>query len=166
MAGGRPSKFKPEFVEQAGKLCRLGATDEEIADFFRIDRATLYRWKHDQQEFCDALKAGKEAADNRVETSLYHKAVGYTYDAVKIFMPANASAPVYAPYREHVPPDTTAGIFWLKNRKPDEWRDKQEISFKSTADVRDLSTEEILKHLNASRVAEAQRGDGKLTKVH
>lgn len=55
---------------------------------------------------------------------MYHKAVGYSYDTTKIFMPAGAKEPVYAPYREHVPPDTTACIFWLKNRRPAQWRDK------------------------------------------
>lgn len=122
-AVGRPSKFKPEFVAQATKLAALGATDREVAEFFEVDERTLYRWKHESAEFCQALKTGKGEADNRVEQSLYRRAVGYSYDAVKIFMPAGATAPVYAPYVEHVPPDTTAGIFWLKNRKPEEWRD-------------------------------------------
>jgi hypothetical protein len=62
-----------------------------------------------------------------VERSLYERANGYTYDAVKIFMPAGAKKPVYAPYREHVPPDTTAAIFWLKNRDPAHWRDVQNV---------------------------------------
>lgn len=126
MAGGRPTKYKSDFAAQAQKLCRLGATDIELADFFEVDRATIYRWIGLHAEFCDALKSGKEAADERVERSLYHKAVGYTHDAVKIFMPAGAAKPVYAPYREHVPPDTTAGIFWLKNRRGKDWRDKVE----------------------------------------
>jgi hypothetical protein len=59
--------------------------------------------------------------------SLYSRAVGYNYEATKIFMPANSSKPVYAPYIEHVPPDTTAGIFWLKNRDPKHWRDTQQL---------------------------------------
>jgi hypothetical protein len=71
----------------------------------------------------DVLKIGKAEADKRVERSLYERANGYTYDAVKIFMPAGVKKPVYAPYREHVPPDVTAGIFWLKNRDPAHWRD-------------------------------------------
>lgn len=125
---GRPSKFKPEFVGQAEKLCKLGATDFELGEFFEVDQATIRRWKHEHEEFCTAIKSGKEQADERVERSLYHKATGYTYEAVKIFMPANASAPVYAAYTEHVPPDTTAGIFWLKNRRPDLWRDKREVA--------------------------------------
>jgi hypothetical protein len=64
---------------------------------------------------------------SRVERSLYQRAVGYNYEAVKIFMPANRSQPVYAKYIEHVPPDVTAGIYWTKNRMPERWRDQQQI---------------------------------------
>ncbi len=122
--GGRPSSFKPEYVAQVRKLCEFGATDVEIADFFGISDRTVYRWQIEYPEFCQALKAGKEAVDDRIERSLLHRASGYSHEAVKIFMPAGASDPVYAPYREHFPPDTTAAIFWLKNRRPDVWRDK------------------------------------------
>src|SRR5690606_38343155 len=85
---------------------------------------TVDSWKVAHAEFLQALKAGKDEADNRVERSLYQRATGYSYDAVKIFMPAGAKAPVYAEYREHCPPDTTACIFWLKNRRREQWRDK------------------------------------------
>jgi hypothetical protein len=64
---------------------------------------------------------------SRVERSLYQRGVGYSYDAVKIFMPAGAKKPVYASYVEHVPPDLTAQIFWLKNRDPARWRDAWQI---------------------------------------
>lgn len=126
----RPSKYDPEFPEQARKLCLLGATDLEIADFFEVSVASLYRWKNEHPEFCEALKEAKAEADKRVEESLYHRALGYSHDAVKIFMPAGATEPVHAPYREHYPPDTTAAIFWLKNRQPERWRDKQEHDHK------------------------------------
>lgn len=127
MPAGRPSKFKPEFIGQATKLALLGATDRDIADFFEIDERTLYRWKHENAEFCQALKVGKEESDNRVEQSLYRRATGYSHDAVKIFMPAGAKEPIYAPFVEHHPPDTTAAIFWLKNRRPDAWRDVNKL---------------------------------------
>lgn len=121
---GRPTDYKPEHAKQARKLCELGATDVELADFFEVHVSTIYRWQAKHEKFCEALKAGKDAADERVERSLYHKAVGYSFDAVKIF---NASGtPLEVPYREHIPPDTTAAIFWLKNRRRDEWRDKQD----------------------------------------
>jgi hypothetical protein len=124
MAGGRPTKFKDEFVRQAQKLAELGATDREAAEFFQIDEATLYRWKHTHPEFCEALKVGKETADDRVEQSLYRRALGYSHDAVKIVTVDKEV--LHEPFVEHYPPDTTAAIFWLKNRRPDQWRDKRE----------------------------------------
>jgi len=127
MPAGRPSSYEPEFAAQATKLAALGATDIEVADFFEVDVRTIYRWKHDHPAFCQALNVGKEKADERVVNSLYQKAVGYEQDAVKIFMPANAGEPVYAEYREKIAPDTTAAIFWLKNRRPADWRDKTEV---------------------------------------
>jgi hypothetical protein len=125
MAGGRPSGFKAEFTEQAEKLAKLGATDMEIADFFEVDVRTVNRWKISFPEFCQALKAGKDVADDKVIRSLFQRATGFEHEAVKIFMPANATEPIHTNYREFVVPDTTACIFWLKNRRPDEWRDKQ-----------------------------------------
>lgn len=122
----RPTDYRPEFCQEAIELCANGATDAELAAHFEVSDRTIYRWKAQFAEFSQALKAGKATADDRVERSLYHKAVGYSFEAVKIFMPAGADAPVYAPYREHVPPDTTAAIFWLKNRRAEQWRDKSE----------------------------------------
>lgn len=124
MSRGRPSSFKPEFIELARKHCQLGATDREVADLLGVDEATIYRWQHKHPEFCEALKVGKEVADTRVEKSLYRRAIGYTHDAVKILQ--NNGVPVIVPYQEHYPPDPTSMIFWLKNRKRDEWRDKQD----------------------------------------
>lgn len=130
---GRPSKYRPEFIDQAGKLCALGATDLELADFFEVDVATLYRWKISHPEFCEAIKAAKVAADERVERSLYARATGYTHDAVKIF--CQDGKVIEAPYREHVPPDTGACAFWLKNRRPTEWRDRQDVNHSGSVEV-------------------------------
>ena len=121
---GRPTLYRPEYAEQAAKLCRLGATDIELGDFFGVDRTTIWRWSQEHEAFCNALKAGKEAADERVERSLYAKATGYSFDAVKILQ--HEGSPVVVPYREHIPPSDTAAIFWLKNRRPDLWRDRQQ----------------------------------------
>ena len=125
MPAGRPTAFKPEYVEQAKKLAELGATDRELAEFFYVSESTLYLWKHTQPEFSEALKLGKEASDARVVQSLYRRAIGYSHDAVKIMTVDGSVQEV--PYVEHYPPDTTAGIFWLKNRDPDRWRDKREL---------------------------------------
>lgn len=123
---GRPTVYKPEFCAQAEKLSLLGATDADLADFFGVTTRTIDRWKGIYPDFCLAIKDAKETANNRVERSLYQRAMGYEYDAVKIFMPAGADEPVYAKYREKVAPDTAAAIFWLKNRRKDKWRDKTE----------------------------------------
>lgn len=122
--GGRPSKFKPEMVKQAKKLSQLGATDRELADFFSVSVSTLNLWKIEHPEFAESLKLGKEAADARVERSLFQRAIGYSHDAVKIFADVKTGAEQVIPYTEHYAPDTTAAIFWLKNRRPDEWREK------------------------------------------
>lgn len=122
----RPTKFKAEYVEQAYKLAALGATDREAAEFFDVAESTLHLWKHTQPEFSEALKVGKATADNRVEQSLYRRALGYSHDAVK--MHTVDGAVQITPYVEHYPPDTTAAIFWLKNRRPDDWRDKAEVA--------------------------------------
>lgn len=126
----RPTEYREAYAEGARKLARLGATDAEIADFYGVDVRTIYRWKNTHDAFCQALKSGKEEADDRVERALYHRAVGYEQEEVKIFMPAGAEKPVYAPYIAKIAPDTTAAIFWLKNRRKDEWRDRQEVDHK------------------------------------
>lgn len=135
MAGGRPTKYQTAYAEGARRLAMLGATDQEVADFYEVDVATIYRWKIAHREFCEALSAGKELADARVERSLYQRAIGYDQQAVKIFMPAGRDDPVYAEYRERIAPDTTAAIFWLKNRKPREWRDRQEVDASMTINI-------------------------------
>lgn len=135
----RPSKFNPAFCDQARKLCKLGATDLEIADFFAVNIATLYRWKNDHPEFCEALKEAKEEANNRVVESLYHRATGYSHDAVKIFN--GQDGVVTVPFREHYPPDTTAAIFWLKNRQPAEWRDKTDHELMGKVEITGIKWE-------------------------
>jgi hypothetical protein len=129
----RPTKYKPEFVEQARKLCKLGATDIEIADFFDVEVRTIYRWKGEHEEFCQALKIAKNEADERVERSLFARANGYEHDEVDIRVVGGEI--VQTPIRKYYPPDTTAAIFWLKNRKPEEWRDKQESSIEHSGGV-------------------------------
>lgn len=126
MPAGRPTKFKAEYIEQARKLCQLGATDRELADFFEIAESTLYLWKAENQEFSEALKVGKDTADDRVERSLYLRACGYTHPDVHV---SNYQGEVsLTPIIKHYPPESVAGIFWLKNRRPSEWRDKREIT--------------------------------------
>jgi len=121
---GRPAKYKDTFAKQAEKLCALGATDEDLADFFEVSIRTIANWKTQHEEFLRALKGGKAQADDRVERSLYQRAVGYSFDSEKVFNHKGEALRVKT--REHCPPDVTAQIFWLKNRRPEDWRDKRE----------------------------------------
>lgn len=126
-AVGRPSSFRAEYCEQAFKLCLLGATDADIADFFGVSETTVNNWKAAHPEFLESLKSGKREADATVAHSLYRRANGWEHDAVKIVADAKTGDSLLVPYVEHYPGDTTAQIFWLKNRRPDLWRDKQNI---------------------------------------
>ena len=124
---GRPSSYKPEYAKMAFHLCKLGATDADLADAFGVSVVTIDNWKiKSAAEFLGSLKAGKEEADSLVVRSLYARATGYSYDAVKIFHTKDGKT-VKVPYTEHVPPDVTAQIYWLKNRRPEQWRDVQNM---------------------------------------
>lgn len=122
---GAKTKYDPRYVEQARKLARMGATDEETADFFNVTRKTIDNWRHDYKEFHDAMMEGKAEADAKVVRSLYERAIGYEHPEDKIFQ--HEGEPLIVPTTKRYPPDTTAAIFWLKNRQPDNWRDKQEF---------------------------------------
>ncbi len=125
--GGRKTVYDPAFAEIARKACEAGFTDRELALCLRVSEVTVNKWKLEHVEFCLAIATGKEAPDNRVERSFYHRAVGYSYDAVKI-LKGDDGKPMMVPYQEHVPPDTTACIFWLKNRRKEQWRDRHEVT--------------------------------------
>lgn len=135
---GRPTKYKEEFNSQVTKLAILGATDKEIADFFEIDEATLNRWKKSHVEFCESIKKGKMLADMNVGATLYQKAIGYKAKTQKAFKLRNQTNGVgfkekveVVTVEEQHPPDTTAIIFWLKNRQPEKWTDKKEVNHKN-----------------------------------
>lgn len=121
---GRPTDYSAEYPQQAEKLVKLGMTDNEIAQFFCVNPSTIWRWKNDYPEFCNSMLRHRDEADENVVQSLYKRATGYSYDAVKIFMPGGSTEPVYAPYVEHIPPDTNAARLWLTNRRAKDWKDR------------------------------------------
>lgn len=123
--GGRPSKYKPEFNDLGYKYCLLGATDKELAEFFEVSESTLNLWKTEVPEFSESLKRGKAEADAVVASKLFHRATGYSHPDVDIKMYEGQI--IITPLTKHYPPDSTAAIFWLKNRQPKQWRDKQEV---------------------------------------
>jgi len=123
---GRTTKYREEYAEQAYKLCLLGATDKDMADFFRVSESTLNLWKKEYEEFSESIKRGKITADATVAEKLYHRAIGYVHPETKI-VTYEGEITDQIDIEKHYAPDPTAAIFWLKNRQPEKWRDKQEI---------------------------------------
>lgn len=121
---GRPTKYASKFDKQAAKLCRLGATDHDLAEFFEVSESTLNLWKLKHPSFSESMKRSKDELDALVEQSLFRRATGYSHRATKFFQAGGAI--LAKDYVEHYPPDATSMIFWLKNRQPDAWRDKRD----------------------------------------
>lgn len=128
---GRPSAYKPEFDHMAAKACALGATDHDLAELFSVSDATIDNWKAAHSSFLGSIRDAKDSLDTKVERSLFERATGYSHPAVKILTVSggmgSGSSVEEVPYTEHYPPDATSMIFWLKNRQPAKWRDKQEV---------------------------------------
>jgi len=135
------SKFKkwldPDNMMLLSAWARNGLIDEQIAHNIGISRSTLSEWKNKYPSIADALKKSKEIVDVEVENSLFKKALGYNAKIKKTFklrrvVYSKKTGKRISEYEElaeaydevHVPADTTAQIFWLKNRKPGEWRDR------------------------------------------
>lgn len=112
---------------------REGLTEEQIAHNMKISVKTLYNWKNKELQILQALKKGKEVVDFEVENALLKRALGYEYEELTY-----ESGILTKKVKKQVPPDTTAQIFWLKNRKPSSWRDK----------VIDNENEEAIKNAN------------------
>lgn len=143
--GGRPTLYKEEYNQIAYVLCLRGATDAELADMFEVDESTINNWKIEHVEFLESIKRGKSYADAIIANSLYERAKGCTVKkqvAIKLVTKKPVKNAAGEPTRimkstekvqvvdleEQLPPDTTAMIFWLKNRQPKEWREKTILS--------------------------------------
>ena len=133
MPAGRPTLYQEDFNEQVEKLCKLGATDNEIADFFEVDVSTINNWKIAHPQFFESIKKGKILADSNVAERLYQRALGFEHDSEEIKV--SDGEVIRVPIRKIYPPDPTAAIFWLKNRRSKEWRDKQEVEQSGTVNM-------------------------------
>lgn len=143
----RPTDYREEYAEQARKLCLLGYTDKQLADFFNVSEQTINTWKIKHPQFLESIKRGKEIADVNVVESLYKRAIGIEYDEIELKTDGKVKSKRVV--KKFIPPDTTAQIFWLKNRQPKSWRDKQEIDHQSSdgsmspKQTKDLTDEEL-----------------------
>lgn len=134
--GGRPSKYDAKMNDQVYKLCLLGATDEQIADFFEVHVDTINNWKKSEPAFLESLKRGKQIADFKVAEALYHRARGYKAPDIITAQKDGVITDIQEVIK-HYPPDTTAAIFWLKNRQPAAWRDKQDVELTEVVQIVD-----------------------------
>lgn len=124
---GRLKLYRESFAELAYKFCMLGADNKRLAELFDVDMARIDHWIAHKREFREAVQMGREIADAEIAHALYHRAKGYSHKAEKIFYDGKAGDVVRAEYTEHYPPDTQAASFWLRNRHPQQWREKTEV---------------------------------------
>ena len=141
MAKGKWEKWiEPNHLLILGAWARDGLTDEDIAHNIGISRSTLKEWKKKIPAISATLNTNKAIADIRVENALFKKAIGCTVKEKVISKIKNPDGTVTETERtveRELPPDTTAGIFWLKNRKPKDWRDKQVVELSGNVGMTD-----------------------------
>ena len=138
-----------EGLLRIGAWARDGLTDEQIAHNIGIARQTLNEWKNRFPSISDTLKKNKEVADVQVENALFKRAIGFEYTEEKTIVSAKDGVRTETTIKQVVP-DTTAAIFWLKNRKPDVWRDRKDIVIEGTinTDTSQLSDSELDEQIN------------------
>ena len=143
MAKGKYHKWlEPDGLLKLQGWARDGLTDEQIASNMGIVPSTLYKWENQFSEISETLKHGKEVVDTQVENALLKRALGYQYDEVTTKYGEETKR-----VTKEVSPDTTAQIFWLKNRKPKQWREKRELEVSGEVNnpFSGLTTEELKK---------------------
>lgn len=133
---GRKKKYNETFPKKALELAERGLNDKEISEQLGISQTVFYEYRNKYPEFSEALKKGKQPIDNLVENALLKRALGYEIEEktteVKIGDDGKPIPASIKTTKKHISGDVTAQIFWLKNRKPNEWRDRQEIDAKIT----------------------------------
>lgn len=130
---GADTKYRDSYAQKAKKLCLLGADDNFLAEFFSVSKATINNWKKEHPEFLDSIRAGKADADMEIAASLYESAKGFEVTEQQAFKVATYEDGKRVEKIEVVnvtkvmPPDYRSASFWLRNRQPHVWRDKQEV---------------------------------------
>ena len=149
-----PGKYH-DWIAEVGLLkiegwARDGLTDEQISHNIGIHPSTLYEWRNKYPDISEALKKGKEVIDRQVENALLKRALGYEYEETKQIIEKDEMGKDrkrVEKITKQVIPDTTAQIFWLKNRKPHEWRDKRDVEHSGSVDTGLNKLDSILEQL-------------------
>ena len=134
----RPNMYEQKIKDKLAAVqgwARNGLTCEQMAKNLGISVTTFYKYQAEKQEFADAIKKGKEVVDFEVENALLKRALGYDYTETREKV-ENGKVTEIITTVKHVPPDVGAAAFWLKNRKPTEWRDRKEIGAELNGDGR------------------------------
>ncbi|MBO7411533.1 MAG: hypothetical protein J6T92_06365 [Ottowia sp.] len=149
----KKDKWRSEIPQQAREFALLGITDREMAGHFGVDETTFSRWKKMHPELAEALDGGRDGANAKVAASLYQRAVGFTetIQEIKLVM----GEPQVVEYKRYFPPEVQAQIFWLKNRRPDLWRDKVENALVGAPDG-EVTPRIVVEHIK-SAMKEAER---------
>ena len=126
-ANGRPTDFRPEYIQVVFDLCLLGFTDRQLAEFFDVSEVTLRSWKKKQPDFLLAMRKGKAIADAKVAHSLYNRAIGITVEELRETVTKDGQI-IALKTTKQIPGDVQAQRFWLKNRQPDKWKENIAIT--------------------------------------
>lgn len=144
--------ISPEGLLKIEDWARMGLTNEQIAHNMGITRETLNQWSKKYSDISDTLKRGKDVVDIEVENKLLKRALGYRYTETtkkRVFNPKTEKTEfvVTKEIEKEVVPDTTAQIFWLKNRRPDRWKDKQEVTVDARLDEEKNKLDDLLRQI-------------------
>jgi hypothetical protein len=152
---GAPTKFKRSMLTVVKRHAKAGLTEREIAFCMGISLRTVTTWKAEHPDFLRALQPGKEAANKRVEASLFHRAIGYSYDVSKT-IEKEGEEPVVVTQEVHYPPEVGAAKLWLTNRDEKRWKDLKSTEL-STPPGRPLEFAPTLPTEHEAAAAYAQR---------
>jgi len=141
---GRKTKYQDDFPKRVEEMARDGMIEVDIAKSLGIALSSFASYKNEYSEFLDALKRGKEVVDDKVVSSLYKRAMGYSCPETKPqwVQDKDGGHWEYAEMVKHYPPDSTSLVFWLKNRRPDDWRDKSHHEHSGELKVAQLTDDE------------------------
>lgn len=138
---GRKGYYKKELLREVFNYTCLGATDQQLADCLNVDINTIDNWKRTKPEFRQIVEKGKTEADALVVKSLFHASIGYSHKETIYFQ--HQGKILSQETIKHYPPNPTAMIFWLKNRRRAEWADVNEVHMKHSGQIQFKKVEDI-----------------------